>query len=219
MAQGAKERPDFEASLTALIATFAVLIGVSITDFLDPAKTHMPKRYFWWVFIMMIALMLRYIVGSAIHLKYTYGNRASDQGRLDPPRSRVPLFFFKDGAFLVWFGVLAVGMAHSTHGTDQAFDLSLFFKHAEWFLIAGISWSASDCVIRYFYSRRPNHGDEWPTNGPWTFWIMVDLIQLYLTVATPQVVSSPLQAAQILAAFYVLLLYVDFKYSVHLLRS
>jgi hypothetical protein len=48
---------------------------------------------------------------------------------------------------------------------------------------------------------------------------MVDLIQLYLTVATPQVVSSPLQAVQILAAFYVLLLYVDFKYSVHLLRS
>ena len=215
-------RPDFEASLTALIATFAVLVGVSITDYLDPEKTPIPPAYFWWIFIMMIALMLRYIVGSAIHLKYMYGNRLPDL-----PRSRSACLFFKDGAFLVWFGALAVGMAHSWEKAANPADrfahfpegLDSFFRHAELFLTAGIAWSVTDCVIRYFYSMRAGRANEWPDNAPWSFWLIVDLMQLYLTFAVPQVVGSPLAAVRILAPIYVVLLYVDFEHSVRTLRG
>src|SRR6185312_6342335 len=75
-------------------------------------------------------------------LKYMYGNRLPDL-----PRSRSACLFFKDGAFLVWFGALAVGMAHSWEKAANPADkfahfpdgLDSFFAHAELFLTPGFA--------------------------------------------------------------------------------
>ena len=124
----ATKPPGFEAALSALIATFAVLVGVSITDFLDPAKTHISGDLYWWVFVMMISLLLRFIVGSAIHLKYTYGNTPQGADEVGPPRSRAVFLFFKDGAFLVWFGVLA-GLGLENKHSMMFFGFALGLLH------------------------------------------------------------------------------------------
>jgi hypothetical protein len=213
--------PDFDASLNALIATFAVLVGVSITDFFDRTKAPIDGKLFGPLFVMFIALLLRYIVGSAIHLKYTYGNPEQADGTHGPPRSRSVPLFFKDAAFLVLFGALAVTMTHSWErrviDPNVAFGIVPFLQHCEWFLWAGLVWSLTDPILRWFYWYK-GRWEEWPTKPFWLPWVLFDGLQLLLTWVVPLCALSPLKTVQILALIYVFFLFIDFGYLIRALR-
>lgn len=206
--------PNFDASLGALNAAFAVLVGLSITDFLDPTKTKIPGKLYWWMFVILISLLLRFIVGSAVHLKYTYGGRTDANGKPKAPRSRAILLFFKDGAFLVWFGALAVGITHSSESWSpgQPFELHPFILHAELFLGAALLWSAVDWAARSLYWVFGAES-EWPDNPPWLIWGAIDAGQLFLTWAIGDCGGSQLKSVQVLAVLYAVLLVFDFGYS------
>ena len=216
----ATKPPGFEAALSALIATFAVLVGVSITDFLDPAKTHISGDLYWWVFVMMISLLLRFIVGSAIHLKYTYGNTPQCADEVGPPRSRAVFLFFKDGAFLVWFGVLGVGMSHSwdAAGFQGSFSEHPFIVHAEWFLAAAFLWSVADFASRACYLLC-HQTQEWPAKPPWLFWGAIDLSQYVITWFCTTQGGGQINIVQSLSIIYVIYLFVDFYYTIHALHD
>jgi hypothetical protein len=213
--------PDFDASLNALIATFAVLVGVSITDFFDRTKAPIAGKLFGPLFVMFITLLLRYIVGSAIHLKYTYGNPERAGGGHDEPRSQSVPLFFKDAAFLVLFGALAVTMTHSWEERASNLQLSSevdpFLRHAEWFLWAGLVWSLTDPIVRWFYWYK-GRWQEWPTRPFWLPWVLFDGLQLLLTWLVPFCAPTPLKTVQILAVIYVLFLFMDFGYLIRALR-
>lgn len=213
--------PDFEASLNALIATFAVLVGVSITDFFDRTKAPIEGKLFGPLFVMFITLLLRYIVGSAIHLKYTYGNSKQANDTPGPPQSQSVPLFFKDAAFLVLFGALAVTMTHSweerVSNPQHPFEVAPFLRHAEWFLGAGLVWSVTDPILRWFYWYK-GKWEEWPTKPFWLPWVLFDGLQLILTRYVPDYAASPLKTVQILAAIYVLFLFIDFGYLIRALR-
>lgn len=212
--------PNFDASVSALNAAFAVLVGLSITDFLDPTKTKIPGKFYWWMFVILISLLLRFIVGSAIHLKYMYGARLDAAGKPKGPRSRAVLLFFKDGAFLVWSGALAVGITHSSTSWSpgQQFDLHPFIMHAELFLGAALLWSIVDWLARLLYSSF-GAKDEWPESRPWLVWGAVDGLQLLLTWAIGDNSGTQLTSVQVLAVLYVVFLIFDFGYSVRSLRD
>ena len=93
-----------------------------------------------------MALLLRYIIGSAIHLNHTYGGK--------PPRSLSVFLLFKDLMFLVLFGMLALYIM-------EAVTLEDFIRRVMLFVGAGFAWSIIDYFFRRFWSfdKRLAQGD------------------------------------------------------------
>jgi hypothetical protein len=60
--------------------------------------------------------------------------------------------------------------------------------------------------------------EEWPTKPFWLPWVLFDWLQLVLTYCVPVYAASPLKTVQILAAIYVLFLFIDFGYLIRALR-
>jgi hypothetical protein len=79
--------PDPTQAVNAIVTTFAAFVAISLADFFDEAKNQLGKDLRHWAFIAVLALLLRYIVGSAVHLNRAYGMRKG-KGREGPPLPR-----------------------------------------------------------------------------------------------------------------------------------
>jgi hypothetical protein len=134
-----KKPPNFDDIVKVILATFTVFTGLTLTRFLttNPGMVDIGDlgNWHWWGFFSLVALLLRYIIGSAIHLNSTYGGA--------PPRSTHVSLLFKDLMFLVFFGMLALYIMEATEPGD-------FVRRAMLFVLAGFAWSILDYLIRRF---------------------------------------------------------------------
>src|SRR5712671_5646300 len=133
----------FEDSVKTILTTFGVFTGFAIKSAIDAIQ--FPTSPSWWAFldllkdshlfvgIATIALLLRFIIGSAVHLNLCY---------LVPPRSKKPSMLFKDLTFLVVFGLFAVFMI-------KANNVPTFAIRAFLFIVVGLVWSALDWFVRH----------------------------------------------------------------------
>lgn len=144
-----RKAPKFDDAIRVILATFTVFTGLTLTRFLAPpdkivgnnlAPIKIPPieidaihGWRWWAFFALVALLLRYIIGSAIHLNYVYGG--------DAPRSSSIAMLFKDLIFLVLFGMLAFYII-------DANDVEHFVTRAMLFVLAGFIWSIGDYMVR-----------------------------------------------------------------------
>jgi hypothetical protein len=158
----------FEDTVRTILTTFGVFTGFAIKSAID--GINFPASPSWWAFlntlddfhlfvcIATVALLLRFIIGSAVHLNLCY---------VVEPRSKKPVMLFKDLAFLVVFGLCAVYMI-------KAGDVPTFAKRASLFILVGLIWSALDLLVR---ARQTEAGEK--TLFSW-YWIGIDVVQLGL---------------------------------------
>jgi len=157
--RGSDESPDFEQSVKVVLATFTVFTGFTINFFVMGVTVTDLSKWQWWAFFALVALMLRYIFGSAIHLNGTYVGKTINKPIPDPPaaltawsqekappKSRSIALLCKDFLFLVLFGMLAV------HITD-AKTVESFARRSMWFVGAGFGWSITDYFARRCWYR------------------------------------------------------------------
>jgi hypothetical protein len=157
------EKPhDFDRTVTVILATFAAFTGFTINGYLKDAIPDIGDLtdWRWWGFFSLVALLLRYIFGSAIHLNSVYvGKTATRPGqgwvqeREASNSQSIPLLF-KDLLFLVVFGMLAIYIEQAAAKNN---DPDLFIQRSMLFLEGGFLWSISDYFIRRIY-RTPVPG-------------------------------------------------------------
>lgn len=210
---GGGASPDFEQIVKAVLATFAVFTGFVLSSYIKDTLTlsEFTGWFGWtawfrdwrvWAFFALMALMLRYIIGSAIHLTFMYVPVEKSK----QSRSKSVIFLFKDLIFLVMFGLIAMSVSAAAHKTGDHIDL--FMERAMLFVGAGFLWSILDAALRGLWGRR------WPDEKPGYFWIVwscLDLLQLAVTYILLRSALSVLCKAELLAAIYVIFLFLDVK--------
>jgi hypothetical protein len=192
------EAPKFEEIVKVVIATFAVFTGVAIKDYVT---SNVLGDLHWVAFVALVSLLLRYIIGSGVHLTYTYARKDATPAE---PNSGSVFLLAKDFGFVVYFGFVAVQMAKAT-------DFAAFWLSAQYFLIAGLIWSVTDCAIRYFWSQLPGNENEWPRRQFWLLWAALDGVQLLLTWGIPKICPIEAYQAVALAIVYAIFLLLDLK--------
>jgi len=192
------QSPRFEEGVKAVIATFAVFTGIALKDYVT--STIFGDLH-WYAVIILGTLLLRYIIGSATHLTYTY---AQKDAPADEPNSAAVILLIKDLGFLVVFGVIAVRMS-------KASDFPAFLEFARWFLAWGLIWSVTDALVRFVWCKVTRDDYEWPKRQFWLIWAVLDAAQLAVTWLVPNMFASVSEQATVLAVFYVLFLYLDLK--------
>ena len=202
--------PDFEHVVKTVLATFAVFTGLTISNYVkDTIFTvdHLRAYYDWqdwagdwrcWAFAALVCLLLRYLIGSAIHLNYMY---VTPKGR-DEPRSFSVLLLFKDVIFLVVFGVIAVFIS-------KAESADLFVDRAGWFLLSGLAWSVLDWLMRRFWPDPREHPRPLKERPFWAIWILLDGLQLALTWGLVSCIEDDLVKAIALAVIFTVFLFFD----------
>ena len=182
---------DLAPAVEVVISTFAVLVGISLTDFFDDQKNRLPEDVRNWAFWALVALLLRYIIGSAIHLKNAYAVSQLDY-RDSPSIGRM----LKDILFLVLFGLVAVHMTHSK-------TIDHFIQQAGVFVAISLLWSISDPFFRKWPFGRiwgPAIGGQKPF---WKIWAPIDALQLAFTLLAYRYMrGDPIWAAKALAFAY-----------------
>ncbi len=197
----------FEHSVRAILTTFGVFTGFVIKAAIDgitfpPAVSWMdtwdrlkdlladPHLY---VCLATIALLLRFIIGSGVHLNLCY---------VTEPRSKDPRMLLKDLAFLIVFGLLAIFMVKAGD------NVMSFASRAGVFISVGLFWS----VLDWFLRRGAGAGEQSLFSGPW---IKIDIGQLALVVlvifAVPLTTFGELTQALLLAIGFGYALYLDVR--------
>jgi hypothetical protein len=200
-----QSKKAFEDAVRAILTTFGVFTGFAIKSAIDAVfvqqKPASPPSQSWWAFfdllndqhffiaIATVALLLRYIVGSAVHLNLCY---------VVEPRSKMPVMLFKDLAFLIVFGLIAVFMIQAGD------DVVAFAKRAFFFVATGLLWSLFDALVRWGKTE----GEKSRFSGPW---IVIDLLQLGLIVLVIYCVQDSWWRALLLSLGFLLALYGDMK--------
>jgi FtsH-binding integral membrane protein len=196
----AEPEPDFENVVKVIISTFAVFVGFTITEYLRKPDVEDYGQWRFWAFIALASLLLRYIIGSSVHLNHVYVKQIDVADNKKRPRSRSVLLLFKDICFLVIFGMIAV---HTT----KAMKLDDFVRGTLWFVGAGFVWSCVDGLIRGLWSLKDSH------EGPGKFvilWIVLDVALFLIVLAVNHYVGDELRRAEFIACIYVLFLFLDF---------
>ena len=197
-----KSKRAFEDSVKAILTTFGVFTGFVIKAAIDGIKFKPSSSWLdsWGTFLDLllnphlyiclatVALLLRFILGSAVHLNLCY---------VEEPRSRMPVMLFKDLAFLIVFGVIAVFMI------DARDNVAAFAARAGVFVLVGLLWSVVDLVAR---SGQVNVGERSLFSREWT---IIDLCQLGAILFVLIEVTSDLVGAIILAVGFSIALYLD----------
>jgi len=193
----AQSKKAFEDAVRAILTTFGVFTGVVIKSAID--KIHYPEsssllaifqiltNFHVFICLATVALLLRFIIGSAVHLNLCY---------VTEPRSKMPIMLFKDVAFLIVFGLIAVSMINAGD------NVAGFAIRATWFIAAGILWSAVDRLVRIGRS-----GGEKSLASP--CWVAIDVAQLVLGGLVFLATSDPLWRSVGLAVIFGGALYVD----------
>jgi hypothetical protein len=122
--------------------------------------------FYWglWATLAVIALLLRYVVGSATHLSYTYVTKIAVKEGGHAPESNNLCLLFVDILFLIAAGILAVLI---TRATD---NLAVVMRHSIYFIAAGFIWSLLALM-------RPKQREV-----AWV-WLIVDGLQITITIA------------------------------------
>jgi hypothetical protein len=203
------DAPDFKLIVDRTIAVFAVYTGATLSfyvkDFLfskeNLAAFHDVFAWasYWgsWVVIALIALLLRYIVGSAVHLNRTYVPKetlsinGTDIVVTKTYRSKSLCWLFFDMLFLISFGVLAFFITTAASVED-------FMMRAIYFMSGGLAWSVVAIILR-------------PEDRVIaTKWAGIDLTQIVLTGLLIYVQCAPFPTAMVLAGLYLFFLLADF---------
>jgi hypothetical protein len=203
-------RPDFKQIVEKSLALFGVFTGVAfsfyVKDFLfgtnlkDGFKDF-PALGRILIAVSVISLLLRYIIGSAVHLNATYVAKVTttiqeiegrqvlvEDGEL---RSDSLGWLFFDIIMLVGFGILAVLITDSNGFED-------FLLHSLYFILAGLVWSGFALLWR--------PGDFAVAER----WWLIDMWQLILTLALIVMPWNVLGKAAALAIVYAICLFFDF---------
>jgi hypothetical protein len=194
--QAELEVPDLVQAVNVVIQTFAAFVGISLTDFFDDAKNRLGDDLRSWTFIALVALLLRYIVGSAVHLNRAYGTR---KGQDQPLLPSIPLFT-KDLLFLVAFGYVAIQMTHSHKFVH-------FVQASAWFVGLGLLWSVTDRGFRWLFLRH-RAGDA-ALNQLSFAWAGIDFSQLLVTGLLVYCSGTGVRTAVLLALVYVMIFFAD----------
>jgi hypothetical protein len=225
--------PDFKQIVDKSLVLFGVFTGATLSfyvkDFLLADKDLAGFNGFsvWTracLVAAVIALLLRYIVGSASHLNATYvpkvtpsykaiiaedadGNQiaelVSSESRELASSSLGWLFI--DIAFLVLFGIVAVFII-------QASNLEQFMYRASIFVAVGFVWGAVAFVCQPLRFHRSPRDVKFAKR-----WMAIDIGQVAITVALIYFLRwrvfgdyGDICVPVVLAAVYVFCLYVDF---------
>lgn len=192
--------PDFENVVKVVISTFAVFVGFTINEYLKKADVEDWAQWRFWAFIALASLLLRYIIGSSVHLNHVYVKQIEGEDGAKRPRSRSVLLLFKDICFLVIFGMIAV---HTTKATN----LDDFVAGTLVFVGAGFVWSVFDGLVRWVWSQWDQH------EGPGHFvllWIALDVVLFVIVLSLNAHVHHVLTRAQCISGVYLLFLFLDF---------
>lgn len=209
--------PDFEQIVKVVLTTFTVFTGLALPAYiseyvftkanLDNFSADPSSLSFWhvwagdwhtWGFVALTALLLRYIMGSAVHLNFMYVPATKADGK-KRPRSTSVFLLFKDLSFLVIFGLIAIAIA-------RAPNLASFMHRAMVFVAAGFIWSITDAAIRGAIGRV--HANEKPGYF-WIVWSFLDALQFVTTAAVVWLVPDPIWKAGIVAVAYTVFLFAD----------
>jgi hypothetical protein len=204
--------PDIKQVVDRILAFFSVYTGAVLTffvkDFLfaaDNIKLY-PNISDWldywglWITLAVVALLLRYILGTAAHLNYTYIAKNQQiikrdiiQTSINPAtyKSRSVCWLFFDLLFIIVFGILVMLI---TRATDT---VSVIMWHALYFLFGGFVWS----VIAAFARKNERRIG--------VMWMIVDGLQIVLTLAVLGAPFTEFAQAVILGSIYVLFLFAD----------
>jgi hypothetical protein len=190
------EVPDLTQAVNAVIQTFAAFVGISLTDFFDEAKNKLGEEVRLWAFIALVALLLRYIIGSAVHLNRAYGTR---KGKDQPLQPSIRLFI-KDLLFLVAFGYVAIQITHS-------YTLMHFMRWSGWFIGLGLLWSLTDWGFRRLWL--PGAAGDPRLNRLAGIWAGIDAGQLGVTGLFALFSGKGMWTAACFAAVYIAIFAID----------
>lgn len=201
-AETAKDQSDraYDDAVKAILTTFGVFTGFAIKAAFDTSKIKLPEASAsWWGFldllkspdlftgVAVVALLLRFILGSAVHLNLNYATE---------PRYKHFAMLFKDLGFLVVFGLFAVLMIEAP--TVQTFEI-----RASWFILVGSIWSLLDLIIRGVPFIPPQ-------KAPFSArWMGIDALQLILILLVWNLDVTDLTRSMFLAAGFTLALLGD----------
>lgn len=191
--------PDFENVVKVVISTFAVFVGFTINSYLNKPEVEDFRSWRFWAFIALASLLLRYIIGSSVHLNHVYVKKITVE-KVERPRSRSAFLLFKDICFLVVFGMIAVHAAKASTFND-------FVTGTLWFVGAGFLWSIVDLALRYAWST--NDSNE----GPGHFvglWIALDVALFVIVITVNYTMGHELTRAMVIAGVYLVFLLLDF---------
>ena len=220
----ADAEPDFKQIVEKSLALFGVFTGATLSfyvkDFLlaDKDLAGFNEFSLWaraCLVATVIALFLRYIVGSASHLHATYvpkvttshkvifaqdaaGNPLAElvsSERRELVSASLNWLCF-DVAALVLFGIVAVFII-------QASNLEEFMWFSSGFVLVGLAWG----IVALFC--RPPRDAEFAKR-----WLVIDIVQIAITLVLIYALRrhwvGSIGAPTILAAVYVFCLFLDF---------
>jgi len=234
--------PYFEKIVTVVLATFTVFTGFTINKAIVSVGDHIKLpdvkdgSFFgplcrmavsvsstieFWALVALLALLLRYVMGSAIHLNDTYVKRLGNPPQ--PTLSKSTLLLFKDLGFLVIFGIVVLMIAKpltppAPPVTPPAeFDFPAFVFGCELFLFFGFLWSVVDLIWRLMLSgSRPT---EWPGLSAYLFWMPLDIFQWLITYGVAQWSAADFTRMLLLALLYCVFLIADIGSLLRSLRT
>ena len=241
--------PDFEKTVVVVLATFTVFTGFTTSEavkavasdlvfpggtsrltflaavgalgrFLDSAWS----REEFWALVALLSLLLRYLIGSAIHLNDTYVKRVGTPNPLPPELppcfqpSQSTILLFKDLIFLVVFGIVILAIAKAVAPPTNFVG---FTFGSEIFLFCGFAWALLDIPCRLAAGHRAgNDRDrEWPGWRAYILWPALDVGQLATTLWISSWSPPAIQPIRWLAAAYVLFLLADIWGYIRSLRT
>jgi hypothetical protein len=208
-------KPDFKQVVEKSLSLFGVFTGVTLSffikDFLFAVDAPTGFREFpTWsralIAVAVIALLLRYIVGSAVHLNSTYVPKAITTFRQTSPDTAPvrefvldevkPLkserfgWLFFDILMLIAFGMFAVSITY-------AYDFDDIIWRSIWFILVGLAWS----VVAALWRPRDLEVAK--------RWLVIDFVQLGAMAGLLMFPCPPVGKAIALAAANVLCLWFD----------
>ncbi len=210
------KEPDFTPIVDKAITLFAVYTGATLTFFVKGflfseknfndfnSLSDWIENWHLYATIAVAALLLRYIIGSAAHLRHTYIPKTiketAEDGTITErkgPYSKDISSLFFDLLYLFVFGLLAIFITISTDNISDLMHASLYL------LVAGAVWSV-------FGLGRPGQG--WIARA----WLEIDAVQIVLTLGIiflPDVVPGVTEVFQavLLSALFLVALFIDIK--------
>jgi hypothetical protein len=218
------QKPDFKLIVDRAVAVFAVYTGATLSfyvkDFLFTKENLHNFHGIWdwasywgsWAVIAVVALLLRYIIGSAVHLNRTYVPKETQkvQGNLLVGVPKAPLLYqvnltilteknyqstslcwlFFDILFLIVFGILAFFITSSA-------TLEQLMWRSIYFMAGGLVWSLVAAACR-------KHDKVIATE-----WILIDVAQIALTLGLISWSVAPIYKALPLTLIYLACLFAD----------
>jgi hypothetical protein len=160
--KGAPMRTNLDRAVERILQVFGALSGFALVKFITtPLQKEPPDPILLWsLAIALAALILRFILGSAIHLNQRFVNKIGNRVR----DRKIICLFTKDCLFLLAFGLIAVGLT-----LCESVNPFIFWSMV--FVGLGFLWGIVDWVFR----RVLNELKEWGV--PEKPWLTIDLIQ------------------------------------------